>query len=151
AGQISDITMSPNVAGSWNIVPYYVSFPSTAGNCGISARSTVPGTTVHDTYGCPGPDCKAHTAPEFAAVGSAYPVPTSSVAPNRSSTGVKYVPLAFDGSAPAGTHGFLELAFKDDEVGQTYSVFARVPIYVPHVLSTSGWNRVTSSTATVYG
>src|SRR5689334_11530719 len=57
SGQIPDVILTSGVATKRNITPNYVSFPGTGGNCGIFARSTVPGTTVTDTYGCTGSQC----------------------------------------------------------------------------------------------
>jgi hypothetical protein len=148
AGQIDDIVLTAGVASTKTITPYYVAFPSTSGNCGILARSTVPGTTIRDTYGCAGNSCTVHPAGEFAAVGSAYPVDSTIVAPNQTGGATNYIPFAFNGSAPTGTHGFLELAYALDDVGVGRFVFARVPIYVG---SASGWNRVISTAGTIVG
>jgi hypothetical protein len=84
-----------------------------------------------------------HPAGEWAAVGNAYRGQFNVVAPNGANY---YIPLAFDGSAPVGTLGFLELAYMLDDVGFARSVFARVPI---HVGSASGWNRATSTTGNI--
>src|SRR6476646_2739158 len=108
AGQLPDIVLRAGVASSVNITPYYAAFSSTNGHCGIIARSTVPGTTVTDTY-CGGATCPRHPAGEYAAGGSANPVAFNDVAPNAAAGKTNFVPLAFDGSAPAATQGFLEL------------------------------------------
>jgi hypothetical protein len=152
-GQIPDVVLRAGVASSLNITPYYVAFSSTGGHCGIFARSTVPGTTVQDTYGCTGTSCIVHPAGEYAAVGSAYPVAFTTVAPNQSAGVNNDIPLAFNGSAPAGTQGFLELAYAANDVGDLSNafVFARVPIYVEPASPASGWFRATSSASTVSG
>jgi hypothetical protein len=153
SGQIADVVLTSGVASTKNITPYYVAYSSTGGHCGIFARSTVPGTTVTDTYGCSGAMCIAHPVGEFAAVGSAYGVGFNTVAPNQSAGVNNYIPLAFNGSAAAGTQGFLELAYAANDVGDlsTAFVFARVPIYVESSTLASGWNRVTSTVSTVSG
>ena len=151
SGQIPDVVLKAGVASSLNITPYYVAFSSTGGHCGVFARSTVPGTTIRDTYGCSGSGCGTHPAGEFAAVGSAYGVPFNTVAPNQTAGVNNYIPLAFNGAAPARTQGFLELAFAANDFGDlsTAFVFARVPIYVEPATPASAWFRVTSASSTV--
>jgi hypothetical protein len=151
SGQLADVVLTSGVPSTVNITPYYVSFSSTSGNCGIFARSTVPGTTIRDTY-C-STNCITHPAGEFAAIGSAYAVPFNVVAPNRTGGVNNYIPLAFDGSAPAGTQGLLELAYADNDNGNlsTAFVFAQVPVYVESPTPPSAWGRVTSMTSTISG
>lgn len=150
SGRIPDVILTSGVASKRDITPYYVAFSSTGGHCGIFARSTVPGTTVTDTYGCSGSGCGVHPAGEFAAVGSAYPVAFNVIAPNGAAN---YIPLAFDGSAPPGTQGFLELAYSGNDNGDlsTAFVFDRVPIYVESSTPASGWNRIISTSSNVAG
>ena len=151
AGQIADIVLTSGVASTMEITPYYVAFSSAVGECGIFARTTVPGTTITATYGCPS-NC-VRSAGQWAAVGSAYPVFFDTVQPNAGPGDVRHIPLAFDGSAAVGTKGFLELAYSNNDFGDlsTAFIFARVPIYVESGTPSSGWNRVTSTASNVSG
>lgn len=153
AGQLPDVVFSAGRPTTKYIIPHYVYFKSTSGHCGILARSTVPGTTITDTYGCDGTGCHVHPPGEFAAISSAYGGSFTSVVTVTNVNGINYIPLAFDGSAPAGTQGVLELAFATTDIGESSPpvVFARVPIYVESSTPTSGWGRVTSTASTVSG
>ena len=43
SGQLPDVTLTSGVPETIHFNPWYVSFNSTSGSCGIFARSTVPG------------------------------------------------------------------------------------------------------------
>jgi hypothetical protein len=154
AGQLPDIVLTSGVATTKYVIPHYVYYKSTGGHCGILARSTLPGTTVSDTYGCPGSGCPIHPAGEYAAVASAYGGSFTDVTTHANPDGSNYVKLGFDGSAPPGAEGFLELAFATTDIGETSPpfVFARVPIYVVNgTAPVVAWGRIVSSAATVSG
>ena len=153
AGQLPDIILTSGATTTKYIVPHYVYFKSNGGHCGILARSTVPGTSIADTYGCSGAGCPVHPAGEFAAVSSAYGGSFTSVVTAINDNGVNYIPLSFDGSAAAGTQGFLEIAFATTDIGESTPpvVFARVPIYVESSTPASAWGTVLSTTSTISG
>jgi hypothetical protein len=153
AGQLPDIVLTSGAATTKYIVPHYVYFKSTGGHCGILARSTVPGTSIADTYGCSGAGCPVHPAGEFAAVSSAYGGSFTSVVTAINDNGVNYIPLSFDGSAAPGTQGFLEIAFATTDIGESSPpvVFARIPIYVESATPASAWGTVVSTTSNVSG
>lgn len=154
AGQLPDIVLTSGVATTKYVIPHYVYFKGTSGHCGILARSTVPGTTITDTYGCSGTGCTTHPTGEYAAVSNAYGGSFTAVVTATNVDGSNYVKLGFDGSAQPGTEGVLELAFATSDLGEATPpiVFARVPIYVVSAAApASAWGRILSSAATVSG
>ncbi len=112
SGQVPDITFRAGVPQTIRFNPWYASFNSNSFSCGIFARVTTPGVSVQQSYGCPGSGCPVIPPGEWAAVGDAYSGPINAVFHKDTD-----IPLIFDGSAPAGAQGILEIAVRDNDLG----------------------------------
>ena len=127
SGQLPDVTLTSGVPETIHFNPWYVSFNSTSGSCGIFARSTVPGVSIQQTYGCPGSGCPILPPGQWAAVGDAYQTPITDVAHKGTD-----IPIVFNGSAPAGWVGMIEIGVNDNDHGDftNIAIMGRMNVFV---------------------
>jgi hypothetical protein len=147
AGQIPDFTFTSGVPATISYSPWYVSLPSTInGSCGIFARSLTPGVSIQGTYGCPAGGCLVAPPGEWAPVGDAYATPSGTVAQKLP------IPLIFDGTAPAGTQGTIEIGVRDNDVGiPSHALMGVGNIYVESASPPATWFGVGSNVTNVSG
>jgi len=147
AGQIPDFTFTSGVPMTISYSPLYVSFaPNDGYSCGIVARSLTPGVSVQWSYGCPGGVCPIAPTGEWAEVGDAYATPYGEVAQKLP------IALIFDGTAPVGTQGTIEIAVRDNDSGfETQAVIGIGNIYVESATPRTTWFNTGSSAANVSG
>lgn len=146
AGQLPDFTFTSGVPRTIRYNPHYVSFASTDYSCGIYARSTVPGLSVQQTYGCPGTGCAVGAPGTWVAVGDAYPTFFGTVTQKGTD-----IPLIFDGTAPAGTYGTLDIGIASSDVGGEIFVIAKTNVYVEGATSIPTWFGTSSNSANATG
>jgi hypothetical protein len=150
AGQIPDVTFTSGVASSTRVDPWWAAFQGAGSSCGVLARSTTPGVSVQDTYGCSGNQCKVHLPGEWAAVKSSYITFVDRV--TRADTDI---PLLFDGKTPRGTHGTLEIGIIDNDLGiedgNHVAIINTVNIYIESAAPPSTWLTVISAPANISG
>ena len=113
AGQLPDFTFTSGTPATVHFNPWYISFASTGGSCGIVARSNVPGVSIQKTYGCPGGGaCDVLPAGQWAPVGDAYPNFFDRVSHKNTD-----IPILYDGSTPVGTYGTIEIGINGTDAG----------------------------------
>jgi hypothetical protein len=149
-GQIPDIVFTRGMPSKVRIAPWWASFTGAGFSCGVMARSTTPGVSVQDTYGCPGTGCPIHPPGEWAAVKSAYI--TDPVQVTRSGGGI---PLIFDGKTARGTQGRIEIGIVDNDLGildgNHVGIIATTNVYVESANPPPTWFTVTSTAANTAG
>lgn len=149
-GQIPDIVFTKGIPSKVRIAPWWASFAGAGSSCGVMARSTTPGVSVQDTYGCPGTGCPIHPPAEWAAVKSAYI--TNPMQVTRSGGGI---PLIFDGKTARGTQGRIEIGIVDNDLGildgNHVGIIATANVYVESAARPSTWFTVTSTAANISG
>src|SRR5262245_1950462 len=151
-GQIPDVVFTSGVPSKVRIVPWWASFTGAGWSCGVMARSTTPGVSVQNTYGCPGapPVCPIHPPGEWAAVKSSYITDPKQV--TRSGGGI---PLIFDGNTAGGTHGRIEIGIIDNDLGivdgNHVGIIATVNVYIEAATPPATWFAVTSTAANIAG
>jgi putative metal-binding protein len=146
AGQLPDVTFTTQVPQTVHFNPWYVSFLSNDGSCGIFARSTLPGVSIRQTYGCPGA-CPLLPAGQWAAVGDAYPGLSLQV--SHKSTDI---PIEYNGTTPAGSHGVIEIGVRDNDLGiATQRIIGTVNVYVESTAPPVTWFGASSTSANISG
>ena len=149
AGQIPDVTFTSGLPSMTRVNPWWASFQGPGWSCGVLARSTAPGVSVQDTYGCP-PGCKIHPPGEWAAVEPSYPT-----AVDRVTRDANDIPLIFDGKTPRGTHGTLEIGIIDNDLGiedgNHISIIYTVNIYIESAAPPATWFTILSAPANISG
>jgi Putative metal-binding motif len=147
AGQPPEIRFVAGVAETITFTPWYASFVSSSGSCGIFARSTTPGVSIQDSYGCPGNGCTVWPTGQWAAVGNAYDTGTGSVA--QKTTGI---PIIYDGSSGAGTYGTVEIGIRDNDLGiDSEAVIGVMNVYVESATPPPTWFGLSTTASTVSG
>ena len=149
SGQLPDVTFTAGVPETIHFNPYYAAFTSSSGSCGIFARATVPGLSIQDSYGCPGSGCPVRPPGQWAAVGDAYNPPTNTVAHKGTD-----ITMIFDGTAPAGWIGMVEIGILDNDHGDfsTIAIMGRMNVYVASAAPPpTTWFTVTATAGTISG
>ncbi|HEX5041700.1 MAG TPA: putative metal-binding motif-containing protein [Candidatus Polarisedimenticolaceae bacterium] len=150
SGQLPDITFTEGVPQTIHFNPWYVTFNSTSYSCGIFARSNTPGVSLQDTYGCPGSGCPLRPPGEWAPVGDAYPTSTTSVEHKGTD-----ITIVFNGNAPAGTQGTIQIAIRDNDSGiDSQAVIGTLNVYVvapPPATAPLTWFPFTTAAGNVSG
>ncbi len=146
AGQLPDFTFTSGVPETVHFNPWYVALLSDGGSCGIFARSTVPGVSIQQTYGCPGA-CPVVPAGQWAAVGDAYRGLYLEVAHKSTD-----IPILFDGTAPAGTYGVIEIGVRDNDIGiDSQMIIGTANVYIESTAPPVTWFGVSATAANVSG
>jgi len=112
SGQVPDVHFISGTPSTIHFNPWYFSFSSTSGSCGIVARSTTPGVSIQQTDGCFPGQCAIFPPGQWAPVGSASPTSFSTVQHKTTD-----IPIVFDGTAPPGTYGQIEIGIRDNDLG----------------------------------
>ena len=147
AGQLPDFTFTSGVPQTVHLDPWYVSFLTNDGSCGIFARSTVPGVSIRQTYGCPDGVCPVLPPGQWAAVGDAYAGLYLQVSHKPTD-----IPILFDGTAPAGTYGTIEIGVRDNDVGiETHRVIGTANVYIESAAPPVTWFGVSATADNVSG
>jgi hypothetical protein len=146
AGQIPDVVFTSGMPSKVRIVPWWASFNVAVSSCGVLARSTTPGVSIQDTYGCVGDVCPIRAPGEWAAVKSSYTTGSSYV--TRAGGGIA---LIFDGTTARGTEGMVEIGIIDNDLGiqdgNHVGIIATVNVYVESPKVPATWFTVTSIAA----
>jgi hypothetical protein len=153
-GQPPDLFFEAGVPSTQYIPQVYVNFNDGGvgyTDCGTSAISSLAAVKVGQTY-CDVGDCQVGNY-EQVDVANGYPQsgPTS----YRVSGGEPYlqgpIPVIYDGTAPAGTSGTIDIALPDGEIAQTWTTIARVNVYIVAGTPPPTWFMVTSDAQTIAG
>ncbi len=147
AGQLPDFTFQSGVPQTIRFNPWYVSFVSNSGSCGIFARSTTPGVSLQGTYGCSFPGCPIAPPGVWAPVGDAYQ-PLFTEVSHKSTD----IPIIFDGTTPPGTYGTIEIAIRDNDLGiPSQFVIGTANVYVESATPPATWFGVSTNAGNVSG
>jgi hypothetical protein len=155
-GQPPDLIFTSGVPSTQYIPQIYVNFNDgddsvAKADCGVSAYSSIAGVYLKATY-CFVGGCQVGQSVQ---VDVARGLPSSGPTTYYVSGGVSYlqgpVPVTYDGTAPAGTVGTIELAVSTDDIGINRVVLATVNVYIVAGSPPPTWFTVTSKAETISG
>ncbi len=147
AGQVPEIHFTAGVPQTISFKPWYVSFSSSSGSCGVFAKSTTAGVGIRDSYGCPGTGCTLEPTGTWAPVGSAYDIASLTV-----SQKAEDIPIVYDGTSPAGTYGTVQIGLRDNDLGiDSEGIIGVMNVYIDSATPTPTWFGVGTSASNVSG
>lgn len=151
----SDIRLAPGVPAYLPITVMSFDIPVPAqplpADCGISAKSELPGLSVVSSYG-PVPPI-VNPPGVWTPIGASTSPPNIQPPYHRQYPGIDMFSVRFDGTAPAGTHGRIVLGVSGSDIGDPTAMtqIGSINVYVGDSTSTSTWFMVTSTSANVTG
>jgi len=138
-GQLPDLFFQPGVPSQRTISYRYKSLDLSGGDCGIYIRSRTSGLSSISTYG------GDPIAPPGTWTGAG---PATFIGAEKAWT----LQVSFDGSAPAGTKGAVDVAVNEacDVCVPSYRVIGVINVYVDATASAT-WFRATADASNTYG
>ena len=150
----SDIRLVPGVPTSLpiTVMSFDIPVPSQPlpADCGIAAKSELPGLSVVSSYG-PVPPI-VNPPGVWTPIGASTSPPPGIQPPyHRQFHGIDIFSVRFDGTAPAGTHGRIVLGVSGNEFGTVMSTIGVINVHVASPTAASTWFLTTSTTSNITG